>query len=207
MNSARLNPYGRQGGPNARLNGGDGVGGLNRGGRSHNVGNDPRLPQYNAYGEGGGGSLPSFNGSQSLLQQQYMMNQISSTPNLNYSTTSFAGLPPAPSPQSYSQQLMSNQGSMQGPAGGGGRGAGLGSSGNRSNQKVSLGNPELAAKEQKCRALFVRNVKFDADTEHIRRLFEACGEVKTFFSMVENRGIVFVTFVSLLGMKCHAGSC
>lgn len=40
-------------------------------------------------------------------------------------------------------------------------------------------------------------VQYETDSSEVRRLFEEHGEIKTFFDLIANRGMVFVTYVSL----------
>ena len=47
------------------------------------------------------------------------------------------------------------------------------------------------------RTLFIRNVAFDVSEEQVRALFTKYGEIKTLFSMLERRGLVFVTYFDI----------
>ena len=38
--------------------------------------------------------------------------------------------------------------------------------------------------------------QYETNSEDVRRLFENYGEIKTFFDLISNRGMVFVTYVS-----------
>lgn len=38
--------------------------------------------------------------------------------------------------------------------------------------------------------------QYETNSEDVRRLFEEHGEIKTFFDLIANRGMVFVTYVS-----------
>lgn len=38
-------------------------------------------------------------------------------------------------------------------------------------------------------------VQYETDSDDVRRKFEEHGEIKTFFDLISNRGMVFVTYV------------
>lgn len=71
--------------------------------------------------------------------------------------------------------------------------------------------------ERPCRTLFVRNIsvsdllyarslcQYEADTERLRTQFEAFGQIKTYFDIVRNRGMLFITYVSAIAR--FAGRC
>ena len=40
------------------------------------------------------------------------------------------------------------------------------------------------------------NLQYETNSDDIRRMFEEHGEIKTFFDLIANRGMVFVTYVS-----------
>ena len=40
-----------------------------------------------------------------------------------------------------------------------------------------------------------RRVQYETHSDDVRRMFEEHGEIKTFFDLIANRGMVFVTFV------------
>ncbi|CEG75176.1 hypothetical protein RMATCC62417_10267 [Rhizopus microsporus] len=50
------------------------------------------------------------------------------------------------------------------------------------------------ARERPCRTLFVRNVQYGITESEIRNLFEKFGEVKDVFNLIENRGMIFITY-------------
>ncbi|KAH9451073.1 hypothetical protein Pst134EB_018572 [Puccinia striiformis f. sp. tritici] len=52
-------------------------------------------------------------------------------------------------------------------------------------------------KERPCRTLFVRNVKYETDSQEVRDKFEQMGEIKTFFDLISTRGMAFVTYYDL----------
>ncbi|KAI0035125.1 hypothetical protein K488DRAFT_43981 [Vararia minispora EC-137] len=58
---------------------------------------------------------------------------------------------------------------------------------------------ERIQRERPCRTLFIRNIKasYLPLGEEVRHIFEEHGEVKTFFDLIANRGMVFVTFYDL----------
>ncbi|CAL1694305.1 unnamed protein product [Somion occarium] len=56
---------------------------------------------------------------------------------------------------------------------------------------------ERIQRERPCRTLFIRNIKYETDSSDVRRLFEEHGEIKTFFDLIANRGMVFVTYYDL----------
>lgn len=49
--------------------------------------------------------------------------------------------------------------------------------------------------ERPCRTLFVRNVNYETTETYLENLFRKFGEIKTFFSLVPTRGMIFVTYV------------
>ncbi|KAI9250316.1 hypothetical protein BY458DRAFT_524762 [Sporodiniella umbellata] len=50
------------------------------------------------------------------------------------------------------------------------------------------------ARERPCRTLFVRNVQYDISESEVRSMFEQYGQVKDMFNLIENRGMIFITF-------------
>ncbi len=42
-----------------------------------------------------------------------------------------------------------------------------------------------------------RRTQYETNSDDVRRLFEEHGEIKTFFDLIANRGMVFVTYVSV----------
>ncbi|KDQ15621.1 hypothetical protein BOTBODRAFT_31511 [Botryobasidium botryosum FD-172 SS1] len=56
---------------------------------------------------------------------------------------------------------------------------------------------ERIQRERPCRTLFIRNIKYETDSGDVRRQFEEHGEIKTFFDLISNRGMVFVTYYDL----------
>ncbi|KAI8982310.1 hypothetical protein BDF20DRAFT_463588 [Mycotypha africana] len=50
------------------------------------------------------------------------------------------------------------------------------------------------AREKPCRTLFVRNVQYAIPENEVRALFEKHGEIKDVFNLIENRGMIFITF-------------
>ncbi|PCH34107.1 hypothetical protein WOLCODRAFT_135505 [Wolfiporia cocos MD-104 SS10] len=56
---------------------------------------------------------------------------------------------------------------------------------------------ERIQRERPCRTLFIRNIKYETNSDDVRRLFEEHGEIRTFFDLIANRGMVFVTYYDL----------
>jgi len=56
---------------------------------------------------------------------------------------------------------------------------------------------ERIQRERPCRTLFIRNIKYETNSEDVRRMFEEHGDVKTFFDLISTRGMVFVTYYDL----------
>ncbi|KAG0143006.1 hypothetical protein CROQUDRAFT_205473 [Cronartium quercuum f. sp. fusiforme G11] len=53
---------------------------------------------------------------------------------------------------------------------------------------------ERIQRERPCRTLFVRNVKYETNSQEVREKFERMGEIKTFFDLISTRGMVFITY-------------
>ena len=75
---------------------------------------------------------------------------------------------------------------------------------------------ERVQRERPCRTLFIRNVtvrrllwrnvtlcshydQFEADSEGLRASFAGFGDIKTYFDLVKNRGMIFITYVYPFG--------
>ncbi|KAG2118156.1 uncharacterized protein F5147DRAFT_742805 [Suillus discolor] len=56
---------------------------------------------------------------------------------------------------------------------------------------------ERIQRERPCRTLFIRNIKYETNSEDVRRSFEEHGDIKTFFDLIATRGMVFVTFYDI----------
>ncbi|KAF8628245.1 hypothetical protein AX15_004020 [Amanita polypyramis BW_CC] len=56
---------------------------------------------------------------------------------------------------------------------------------------------ERIQRERPCRTLFIRNIKYETNSEDVRRMFEEHGDIKTFFDLISTRGMVFVTYYDL----------
>ncbi|CDH52491.1 protein mei2 [Lichtheimia corymbifera JMRC:FSU:9682] len=56
---------------------------------------------------------------------------------------------------------------------------------------------QRAARERPCRTLFVRNVQYEARQSDVMNMFSHFGEIKDIFDLIEQRGMVFVTFYDL----------
>jgi hypothetical protein len=44
-------------------------------------------------------------------------------------------------------------------------------------------------------------LQYETNSEDVRRMFEEHGDIKTFFDLISTRGMVFVTYVSVLGCE------
>ncbi|KAJ6623085.1 hypothetical protein B0H10DRAFT_2011098 [Mycena sp. CBHHK59/15] len=56
---------------------------------------------------------------------------------------------------------------------------------------------ERIQRERPCRTLFIRNIKYETNSDDVHRQFEEHGEIKTFFDLISTRGMVFVTYYDL----------
>ncbi|KIK70477.1 hypothetical protein GYMLUDRAFT_275543 [Collybiopsis luxurians FD-317 M1] len=56
---------------------------------------------------------------------------------------------------------------------------------------------ERIQRERPCRTLFIRNIKYETNSNDVRRQFEEHGDIKTFFDLISTRGMVFVTYYDL----------
>ncbi|KZW00500.1 hypothetical protein EXIGLDRAFT_830659 [Exidia glandulosa HHB12029] len=56
---------------------------------------------------------------------------------------------------------------------------------------------ERIQRERPCRTLFIRNIKYETNSEDVRHQFEEYGEIKSFYDLVSSRGMVFVTYFDL----------
>ncbi|EKM83987.1 hypothetical protein AGABI1DRAFT_96937 [Agaricus bisporus var. burnettii JB137-S8] len=56
---------------------------------------------------------------------------------------------------------------------------------------------ERIQRERPCRTLFIRNIKYETNSDDVRRQFEEFGSIKTFFDLISTRGMVFVTYFDL----------
>ncbi|EIW87088.1 hypothetical protein CONPUDRAFT_79258 [Coniophora puteana RWD-64-598 SS2] len=56
---------------------------------------------------------------------------------------------------------------------------------------------ERIQRERPCRTLFIRNIKYETNSDDVRRSFEEHGDIKTFFDLISTRGMVFVTYFDL----------
>ncbi|KXN88923.1 Protein MEI2-like 2 [Leucoagaricus sp. SymC.cos] len=56
---------------------------------------------------------------------------------------------------------------------------------------------ERIQRERPCRTLFIRNIKYETNSDDVRRQFEEFGDIKTFFDLISTRGMVFVTYFDL----------
>ncbi|SAM66965.1 uncharacterized protein UBRO_12669 [Ustilago bromivora] len=141
-----------------------------------------------------------------------------------YDYNGAAGAPPGPPPAGYDGQVYGPTPSFgQPPYGSGpppgsydrprpppgdapgfgergrGRGRGSGRGGGRGGRGGGFGGGggRFDDDEKPCRTLFVRSINFETDSEFVKQQFEKFGEIKTFFDMVEKRGIAFITYYDL----------
>ncbi|PBK76591.1 RNA-binding domain-containing protein [Armillaria solidipes] len=56
---------------------------------------------------------------------------------------------------------------------------------------------ERIQRERPCRTLFIRNIKYETNSNDVRRSFEEHGDIKTFFDLISTRGMVFVSYYDL----------
>ncbi|WAQ89595.1 hypothetical protein PtA15_11A285 [Puccinia triticina] len=62
---------------------------------------------------------------------------------------------------------------------------------------VSVPLSPTSLRERPCRTLFVRNVKYETDSQEVRDKFEQMGEIKIFFDLISTRGMAFITYYDL----------
>lgn len=55
-------------------------------------------------------------------------------------------------------------------------------------------NAERPEDSKPCRTLFVRNVAFEVNVDQFREQFGQFGEIKTWFDLIQRRGLLFVTY-------------
>lgn len=53
-------------------------------------------------------------------------------------------------------------------------------------------------KDRHTRTLFVRNIAYECSEDELRQMFERYGEIKKLYSLVEKKGMAFITYVSIL---------
>ncbi|KAF9074325.1 kinase-like domain-containing protein [Rhodocollybia butyracea] len=53
---------------------------------------------------------------------------------------------------------------------------------------------ERIKQERPCRTLFIRNIKYETNSNNLRRQFEEHGEIMKFFDLISTRGMLFVTY-------------
>jgi transcription initiation factor TFIID subunit 15 len=56
---------------------------------------------------------------------------------------------------------------------------------------------ERIGRERPCRTLFIRNIKYETNSDDVYRRFASHGDIKTFFDLISNRGMVFVTYYDI----------
>ena len=59
------------------------------------------------------------------------------------------------------------------------------------------GGSEKKEKERPSRTLFIRNIDYSVSGDELQKICETYGQMKKFFPLIENRGMAFVTYVSL----------
>lgn len=84
----------------------------------------------------------------------------------------------------------------RGGRGSGSRGGGRGGPRPRFTRSVYQPDPNAERPEDNkpCRTLFVRNVAFEVDVQALRADFESFGEIRTWFDIIQRRGMLFVTY-------------
>ncbi|PWN35549.1 uncharacterized protein FA14DRAFT_178918 [Meira miltonrushii] len=81
--------------------------------------------------------------------------------------------------------------------GGGGRGGGGGPRGGGGELEYQDFLKERLKRERPGRTLFVRNVDFRCVIPELRQQFESFGEVKSWFDLIEKRGIAFISYYDI----------
>ncbi|GJJ75091.1 hypothetical protein EMPS_07449 [Entomortierella parvispora] len=56
---------------------------------------------------------------------------------------------------------------------------------------------ERIKRERPNRTLFIRNLGYNADLEDVRALYAPFGEIKSLYSLIENRGLAFITYFDI----------
>ncbi|KAF9469696.1 hypothetical protein BDZ94DRAFT_1243047 [Collybia nuda] len=120
-----------------------------------------------------------------------------------------APFPPGPPAPAFSPGFVKYE-DGPGPSfngdGGYGRGGGAGGGANNGRRPVRKERDdkvhdsiieERIQRERPCRTLFIRNIKYETNSDDVRRQFEEHGEIKTFFDLISTRGMVFVTYYDL----------
>ncbi|GAC98550.1 hypothetical protein PHSY_006144 [Pseudozyma hubeiensis SY62] len=99
---------------------------------------------------------------------------------------------------SYGRQPLDEDTGFRGGRGGrGGRGVRGGGRGGRGGGGGGGGGGRFDDDEKPCRTIFVRSINFETDAEFVKQQFEQFGQIKTFFDMVNKRGIAFITYYDL----------
>ncbi|SPO32424.1 uncharacterized protein UTRI_02981 [Ustilago trichophora] len=104
---------------------------------------------------------------------------------------------PAPPQNSYGRPPPNDGGPGFRGGRGGGRGGRGGGRGGRGGGFGGGGGRGFDDDEKPCRTLFVRSIQFETDSQFVQQQFEQFGQIKTFFDMVNKRGIAFITYYDL----------
>lgn len=101
--------------------------------------------------------------------------------------------PPLPSPDQRRDGRRSDGRRSDTPRGGRNR---RGTVHPRPSKSVYQPDPDAERPEDSkpCRTLFVRNVAFEVNVHQFREQFEQFGEIKTWFDLIQRRGLLFVTY-------------
>ncbi|KAI5120789.1 hypothetical protein M0805_002416 [Coniferiporia weirii] len=162
-------------------------------------------PPVNHYGGGGGSSggsygqnVPSYDSATPESYSQWGGN-VPQDPYYGQNASYGSEYPPYSAPPGgYDDQ---SYGSYEDDSSGrGGRGGKRGAAPPRRERDDKVHDSlieERIMRERPCRTLFIRNIKYETDSNDVRRKFEDHGEIKTFFDLIANRGMVFVTYFDL----------
>ena len=144
------------------------------------------MPYPLSYGEGlsmSGAPLPPWGAPFPMMPMPYAMPQMwYGMPN--------AALPPQPPPWDAMFPTYAARG------GGGARRAERKSQRPRFTRSIYQPDPEAERPEDSkpCRTLFVRNVAFEVNVNALRAEFASYGEIRTWFDLIQRRGMLFVTY-------------
>lgn len=179
----RQHPYGGydSGGKRPRRENGRFFRGRGRGGRSGHA----HMPYAMPYGGGHGMSgapFPPWGAPFTMMPMPYGM------PNMWYGMPS-AALPPQPEPWDAMHPPYATRGR-------GGARAERKSQRPRFTRSIYQPDPEAERPEDSkpCRTLFVRNVAFEVNVNALRAEFASYGEIRTWFDLIQRRGMLFVTY-------------
>ncbi|KAH8110594.1 hypothetical protein DFH11DRAFT_1619149 [Phellopilus nigrolimitatus] len=171
-----------------------------RGRGGHNTGN-----HYGGSGPGGGYGQGAAN-FDSATPDSYNQWNASAPPDPYYGQSAgYANnIPPYPpyndEPDGYADQSYGSYEDSGRGGRGGKRGAAATAAPPRRERDDKVHDSlieERIMRERPCRTLFIRNIKYETNSDDVRRKFEDHGEIKTFFDLIANRGMVFVTYFDL----------